>query len=86
MKLLLQTMNLKMKEKLETCLQTCQSKDNEHTNEMKAEIKYLDKGRAELNASQAFLLSLKYSSAACNAATAIPWDFSVFPSSRIKPW
>ena len=33
---------------------------------------FLDKGGAALNASHAFLLSLKYSSAACKAATAIP--------------
>lgn len=35
-------------------------------------VEYLDKGGATLNASHAFLLSLKYSSAACRAATAMP--------------
>jgi len=33
---------------------------------------YLDKGEAALNASHDRLPSLKYSSAACKAATAIP--------------
>lgn len=56
------------------------------TNEIKGVVVHLDKGGAALNASHALLLSLKYSSAACKAATAIPWDFSVFPSSRIIPW
>jgi hypothetical protein len=32
------------------------------------------------------LLSFRNSSEAWSAATAIPWDFSVFPSSRIRPW
>lgn len=45
----------------------------------------LDIGGVELKASQAFLLSFRNSSAACKEATAIPWDFSVFPSSRISP-
>ena len=72
-----------MKIKFETCCKCGKPKTMNIA--VKRETKYLDNGGAELNASHAFLLSLKYSSAACNAATAIPWDFSVFPSSSIKP-
>ncbi|KAL6591555.1 hypothetical protein ACP70R_050058 [Stipagrostis hirtigluma subsp. patula] len=40
---------------------------------------------AAWKASQTALLSLRNSSADCNAATAVLWDFSVLPSSRISP-
>lgn len=49
-------------------------------------MSYLDVGGVEWKASETLLLSFRNSSEAWSAAIAIPWDFSVFPSSRIKPW
>jgi len=46
----------------------------------------LDVGGVAWKASETLLLSFRNSSEAWSAANAIPWDFSVFPSSRIKPW
>lgn len=45
----------------------------------------LETGGAAWKASATSLLSLSNSSADCNAATAILWDFSVLPSSRMRP-
>lgn len=54
--------------------------------ERERSVNYRDEGGVILKDSQAFLLSLRNWSAACRAATAIIWNLSVFPSSRIKPW